>query len=250
MNWFSPIFLGFLFLGIASTAYSQLEQVENYYQELENQSKQHPVTLHFLQSDTDLVNDYSRLSQIILIRHGEPALDKTGWKKRSEAIEFIIDYDSVGVFPPAFIPLALTPNELNVIYTSTLNRTISTAQQVFKQDELLQSDPMFREFERKIFAFPNMKLPLKSWLIGSRVLWYVGLNKKGIESRSAGKVRAQKAALFLEQDAIENGKTVLVAHGFFNKYLEKSLKKQGWQTVFDGGNGYLSQKMLVRYSEK
>ena len=174
-------------------------------------------------------------------------MQHSGWRKRSEAMEYVRAYDSVGIFPPAFIPLILVAGELGVIHTSSINRSISTAKKVFQQPELLQSDTLFREFERKVFAYPNVKLPLKMWLRTSRVLWFMNLNDKGVENRTAAKDRAQKAARFLEQDALKNRKTLLVSHGLLNRYLEKYLNERGWKTVYNGGHGYLSQKMLVRY---
>ena len=75
----------------------------------------------------------------------------------------------------------------------------------------------------------------------------MGLNRKGIERKSDAKKRAQEVAAFLEQDALNKGKTVLVSHGLLNRYVEKYLKRLGWQTVYNGGNGYLSQRMLVKY---
>jgi hypothetical protein len=74
----------------------------------------------------------------------------------------------------------------------------------------------------------------------------LGGNSECIENKSDAKTRAKIGAELLENDAMENGKTLLVAHGFLNRYLEKYLNKRGWTTVFDGGNDYLSQKLLVR----
>ena len=239
--------LSLIFWLAISKVYGQLESVEAHYRQLERQAKHEPTTLHFVQADANLVDDYAHLSQIILIRHGKPTLKHRGWKKRDEVMQYVIAYDSVGVYPPQVIPLSLAPEELTIIHTSSLNRSISTAQQVFGLEELLQPDTLFREFERKIFAFPNLKLPTRLWLTGSRILWFLGLNDKGIESRAVAKTRAQKAAGVLEEDAIKQGKTLLVAHGLLNRYLEKYLNRRGWKTVYDGGNGYFSQKMLVRY---
>lgn len=204
--------------------------------------------IEFVKQDMKLVEDYDKLSQIILLRHGEPALNKKGWRKRKEAIQFVRAYDSVGVYPPAFTPVCLTSNELPTIYTSSLNRSISTAKQVFQEEQVQVSDSLFREFERKIFAFPNIKLPLNWWLVGSRVFWFMGLNKKGVESFSQAKKRARLAAAFLQKDALANGKTLLVSHGLLNHYLVKYLEKEGWTEVFDGGKGYLSQKVMIKYS--
>jgi broad specificity phosphatase PhoE len=106
---------------------------------------------------------------------------------------------------------------------------------------------LFKEYERKICSFPNIKLPLKWWQAGARILWYMGLNDRGIESFSEAKQRTNKAVEYLQQDAFEHGKTLLVSHGLLNHYLVKNLKKRGWKQVYNGGNGYLSQKMLVKY---
>lgn len=239
-----------LFAFVAITdIYGQLEKVKAHYDNISKQAIHTPTTLHFVQEADNLVEDFDRLSQIVLIRHGEPTLKHHGFKTRREAQEYIIAYDKVGVHPPNMLPLLLAPDEIRVIHTSSLNRSISTAEQVFWKKEAIQSDTLFREFERKILAFPNIPMPHKFWLVGSRVLWYLGLNDKGIESRVLAQKRAKKGAEFLEEDAFKNGKTVLVAHGFLNRYLEKHLKKRGWTTVYSGGNGYLSQRMMVKYRD-
>ncbi|MEM1407922.1 MAG: histidine phosphatase family protein [Bacteroidota bacterium] len=238
---------GWLLLSIASNSYSQTERLEQYYDSLQRKSKKKPETIHFASEQMGLVADYAKLSQIILLRHGEPALDKKGWRKRKEAIRFIKDYDSVGIYPPEFIPVSIDDEELAVIYTSSIPRSISTARLVFNREDLQRPDSLFREFERKIFSFPNIKLGLKFWLTTSRVLWFMGFNKKGIESFSQAKARAREGANFLEKDVMLNRKTLLVSHGLLNHFLVKYLKKNGWTEVYDGGKGYLSQKMLVKY---
>jgi hypothetical protein len=48
---------------------------------------------------------------------------------------------------------------------------------------------------------------------------------------------------------MENKKTLLVSHGLLNRYLAKDFKKKGWTEVYNGGHGYLSQKMFVKYME-
>ena len=229
-----------------NTGNAQFEKVEAHYNQLEKRSNEEKVTIQFVQEEMDLVEDYSKLNQIILLRHGEPALDKKGWRKRKEAVKYVRQYDSVGVYAPRYMPLLLAADEIEVIFTSTLNRSISTADQLFLRPQDQRADSIFREFERKVFSFFNLKLPLKWWTTGSRAFWIMGLNKKGIESFSEAKQRARNAALILESQASENGKALLVSHGLLNHYLVKYLKKNGWTEVFDGGKGYLSQKMLVK----
>ena len=234
-------------LGFIPIAHAQLEKIENYYHRQQKEAKHGLQSIQFIQQDMELVENYSGLSQIILLRHGEPALDQKGWRSRKQAIKFIQDYDSVEVYPPECASVMLQDQELRIIYTSNINRSISTANQLFGQSEIQHADSLFREFERKIFSFPNIKLPISWWLNISRVLWFMGLNKKGIESFSEAKSRAMIAVQSLEKDASANGKTLLVSHGLLNHFLVKYLRKNGWTEVFDGGKGYLSQKMLVKY---
>ena len=236
-----------LSIGFTPATRAQLEKIEDYYHDLEKQGQYQLQTIQFVQEQMNLVEDYSKLSQIILLRHGEPALDKKGWRTRKEAVKFVFDYDTVGVYPPHCTPLILQVDELEVIHTSAINRSVSTANQLFGPRESYAADSIFREFERKIFSFPNIVLPLNGWLIVTRVLWFIGLNKQGIETFSQAKARARSAAALLEKDALAQGKCLLVSHGLLNHFLVKYLKKNGWTEVYDGGKGYLSQKMLVRY---
>ena len=242
-----PTLLMLLFFNLAyHPIMAQYAAIKAHYKKLEKQAKKQPVTLQFVQEDMNLVDSLGNLSQIMLLRHGEPALDKKGWRKRKAAMRYIEQYDSVGVYPPAFAPVELHEGDVDIIYTSTLNRSVSTAEQLFQRPDSQKPEIIFREFERKIFAFPNIKLPLKWWLVGSRVFWFMGLNKKGIESFSVARKRAREAVGLLEKDANKNGKTLLVSHGLLNHYLVKYLVKNGWVEVFDGGRGYMSQKLLVK----
>ncbi len=230
---------------IFSSAMAQLDEVVAHYGALPGEDS--GTTLHFIQPSDELVEDFSKLSQIILIRHGEPALEHKGWRNRKEAIAYFEAYDSVGIFPPDFIPLELAPNELEVIHTSSIQRAISTAELVFHQPELQQPDPLFREFEKKVLWFFKLRLPTSFWRYGSRILWVLGFNTKGIERYSEARERAEQAAIALEEDAQAKGKTLLVAHGVLNHFIDKNLQDRGWTKVYDGGNGYLSQVMLVKY---
>ena len=243
----TAIFFSFFLTVAVNTALAQFESLERQYEKLEEQSKANPLTIQFIQEEMLSLDDYSRLSQIVLLRHGEPALHKKGWRKRKEAMAFIKEYDSASVYPPENSPIMMDSNDVDIIFTSTLNRSISTAEQLFHRPEDQRANPLFREFERRIFCFPNIKLPLRWWLAGSRLFWFLGLNNKEIESFSEAKLRAKEAVSFLEKNSFENGKTLLVSHGLLNHYLAKYLVKNGWVEVFDGGKGYLSPKLLVRF---
>lgn len=179
----------------------------------------------------------SSLQQIIVIRHGEPALDKKGWKTREEAIRYTEMYDSVGVFDFTKKPICFRINEPDTVYTSLLPRAINTAEKTF--DHPIKSKKLFNEFERKVINFPDIYLPRQFWSVSTRLVWMMGFNDKGIESFSEAKKRSRDAAVFLDNDAQKHGKTVLFAHGFLNKYIRRYLKKMGYKVIDMDGQKYL-----------
>ncbi|MDN5213542.1 histidine phosphatase family protein [Fulvivirgaceae bacterium BMA12] len=212
-----------------------LKPLKKYY------SNQEPGTcLRIFEDPSDSIH------QILLIRHGEPDLNKKGWRRRPAAMEYVKAYDSVGVIPFNEELHCLEGIKTDKVYHSSLHRARHTAQLLFKNKLQLIEDQRFREFERKVMGFINMKLPLGFWLGASRVLWMMGLNDKQIESFRAARSRARENAAFLARQAQDSGQAILVAHGFHNKYVMKYLKKDGWKLVNKGGNGYLAINVLAK----
>jgi broad specificity phosphatase PhoE len=185
-------------------------------------------------------------AQIILIRHGKPTINKKGWRNRTEAKQYVIAYDTVGVKLTDHRTLCQNSRLFDTVYHSTLRRAAHTAALLFGEQAVLVPDKRFIELERKVFAFPNMKMPLGFWVGTSRVLWLIGLNDKGIENKKDAKNRIRQNATFLAQKAISEKTVVLVAHGFHNKYLKRFLKKIGWKVVHNGGSDYLSVNILAK----
>jgi len=188
----------------------------------------------------------SNIQQIILIRHGEPDLDKKGWRNRKEATQYMMDYDSVGVVPFSQGPICTNDNPITNVFHSSMPRAKHTTQLAFGDQFTLIENSDFREFGRKNMKFCNIRLPLKFWTGGSRILWLLGLNDKGIETYKEARNRTQSNAHFLAKQSCIDQHIILVAHGLHNKYLEKYLKRMGWKNVFDNGNGYLSMKILMK----
>ncbi len=194
-----------------------------------------------------LFNDSNAtIQQIILIRHGEPDLNKKGWRNRNEAIIFMQQYDSAIVLPFAKRPINVDRIPIDTILHSSLPRARNTAQQAFGEIKVLIQDSNYREFERKALKWPNMKMPTKFWTTGSRILWLMGLNDKNIESFRQARKRAKFNAEILTIKASQEGMVILVAHGLHNKYVKKYLKKLGWKLVHNSGNDYLSVKVMAR----
>ena len=180
-----------------------------------------------------------RLIQIMLVRHGEPAMNKKGWRNRNEAIRYTEMYDSVGVYAFEKKPVCLRNDDIPTVYTSMLPRAINTADRTFDGKLSMTSMNLFNEFDRKIIQFPNLKLPMKFWSVTTRAVWMMGFNDRGIESFKEAKKRAQQAAVFLDSAAQKERMTLLFAHGFLNKYVKKHLKNFGYHQLDFDGQKYL-----------
>ncbi len=182
----------------------------------------------------------TKINQIFIIRHGEPALEKNKWLNRDMAINYAKMYDLVGVYNFDTKPICLrAKNEIRKVYSSNLQRTIDTAEKTFDQSIIVEPHAGFNEFERSEIKFLNIKLPRQFWSISARSTWILGINKRGIESFSQAKDRSRRAAFFLNDDANNHGKTMLFSHGFINKYIKRYLKKLGYHSVNLKGQKYL-----------
>ena len=184
--------------------------------------------------------------KIFLIRHARPLVPRKGFPNATSARQYISDYDAAQVEEFVLQHEAIPYKEIKEVYCSTLIRSQLTAKGIFGEQVLLKVNHNFREFERKIFSLPLLRLPIRLWLVTARVLWFLGLNNKGIETFKEAKQRARKCAETLAQDADENGTTVLVAHGLLNNFILWELKRMGWHHSVDGGNSYLAVHMLVK----
>ncbi|ELR71654.1 hypothetical protein C900_02390 [Fulvivirga imtechensis AK7] len=197
-------------------------------------------------SCVEIFNDAAnRFAQIILIRHGEPELERVLWYNRRKIITYSKKYDLVGVKPFEVGPIC-TENLENVkVYHSTLPRAQHTAELIFGSRFQMIPDSRFREFEKRIIPFLNIHLPLKFWTVVSRVLWYFGFNSREIENVKQAKLRTRANADFLAKEAQLHRTVMVVAHGFHNRYVSKYLRKNGWHLVRKGGRSYLGVNILA-----
>lgn len=220
-------------LTITMTSVDTIKKLKNYYQ------KQAKAPCLKICNSTSA-------NQIVLIRHGEPDLKREGWYNRSMAKIHAMEYDKVGIKRFDSNPICLDSLSEVKVYHSALPRATHTAKLIFGNTFPMIADYRFREFEKKTLPFFNVHLPLKFWSTISRLLWYVGLNSRDIESVGDARTRAKSNARFLADEAHKNDIVVLVAHGFHNRYVSKYLKRAGWSLVRHGGIGYLSINILAR----
>ncbi|WP_460924681.1 histidine phosphatase family protein [Pontibacter brevis] len=184
--------------------------------------------------------------RIFLIRHARPEVPGQGFFSAAAASQYISDYDAAQVEEFVLQHEAIPYKEIKEVFCSTLIRSQLTAKAIFGEQVLLKVNHNFREFERKIFSLPLLRLPIKLWLVTSRILWFFGLNSKGIETFKEAKWRARKCAEMLEEDAEENATTVLVAHGLLNNFIRWELKRMGWHQTVKGGSGFVSLNVLEK----
>lgn len=234
----SRFFWIFIILIGAKSAFGQHDILK----EIESVQKAHFESgdcLDFVR-DGDIAGvEEAKIQQIIIIRHGEPAMDKKGWRNRNEAIRYTEMYDSVGVYDFDKMPICLRDIDMPAAFTSRLPRAINTAEKTLEGELPFVQLEVFNEFERKIIKFPNVRLPMKFWSITTRLVWIMGFNNKGIESFSDAKNRSEVAAEFLDKKANRNGKALLFSHGFLNKYIKRYLKKSGYKVINLNGQQYL-----------
>ncbi|CAA9223515.1 MAG: hypothetical protein AVDCRST_MAG95-648 [uncultured Adhaeribacter sp.] len=188
----------------------------------------------------------SSAKHIFLIRHQRPDLPKKGWFGQQQASKFLRDYDTVNIEALVNKPPGLPFEQITRVYCSGLPRARQTARAIFGPDIELIEDPDFNEFQRRIFEFPLLRLPLKFWLLSARALWLLGLNHQGIETFKQARVRARRCAERLAREAEKENKVVLVAHGFLNAFIRRALKQMGWRVVRHDGAGFLGVTELIK----
>lgn len=231
-----------------------IEKIERKYNELREHApfvhaRGVPVaqSIRFIQPEDMILKDYSRLKQIALIRHGEPDITKTGKFSREEARQYLKCYDSVCIIVPEKPFFNLEDREDVKVFSSPVNRALTTAHYLCGVDKDITVSPDFREFETRIDDHGSKRrLPIKFWTVTARVKWMLSGKQEGIESFSEARKRARKAAKQLDKASEENPKVLLTAHGMVNRYIKRNLKRLGWTVVEDTGSDYFGTTILVK----
>ena len=185
--------------------------------------------------------------QIILIRHGQPLIERPAWAPYAEAHRYHYAYDEAAVKKhdvDHFAPLA---EQVDRVYCSTLRRSRETARMIFSEDCEVISDPTFNELKTSLMPhIPLVRLPVRIWQTGGRILWLLGKQAKDHEAFRVARLRGRRATEMLKQEAQEHGIAVLVGHGMLNRFIAWRLRRQGWRKVQDEGRGYLGRIVLER----
>jgi broad specificity phosphatase PhoE len=166
--------------------------------------------------------------RIILIRHGQPAIDPSPRTNHHGFREYIDAYEEAGLMPESLPPEELRDflKELTAVFTSGKPRAHQSAAKLAPNAELI-ADPLFAEAPLASPRIPLLKMTVPKWAVVSRILWHVGFHPK-IETYRKSKHRAVQAADILIARAKAQGATALVAHGYFNFLIGRELRARGF----------------------
>lgn len=189
-----------------------------------------------------------RHGAIILARHGEPALPRNVLLSSDEYREFWGNYEIGGILPGQTPPERLRRSvaECGALVSSTRLRAIESArtmvgERAFEHHDMLIEAPLPPP------RFPSwIKLSPKLWGFIARVWWWYFNHHEGQETRAEAEARADRAAALLIGLAADGDNVVVLAHGFFNHLIGRSLKKLGWRLVESEGYKYWSMRRFER----
>jgi broad specificity phosphatase PhoE len=181
-----------------------------------------------------------RPGAVILARHGEPALSRNCRLSAAEYREWWGDYEMGGLAEGQTPPEALqrAADRAAFIIASTRLRSVETAR-ALSGGRAFAEDPLFIEAPLPPPHWPNwLKLSPRIWGVISRTWWWFLNHHDQQETRAEAEKRADEAARQLVELAGAGQDVLVVAHGFFNEMVGRSLRRRGWRRVEDGGYSY------------
>lgn len=183
----------------------------------------------------------ARIGTIVITRHGMPHVDRGVRIDHRGYRDWWANYDLSGLHPDEKPPekLLRLAESSDVIYASTLQRAIHTAQMVAGGRDII-TDPVFVEAPLPPPPIWGHRSP-GAWGVWARAAWMLGRHEDG-ESREEAEVRAQAAVSTLTAQALRGQNVLLCAHGWFNRMMRPILRKQGWREVEDCGDSYWSYR--------
>jgi broad specificity phosphatase PhoE len=190
-----------------------------------------------------------RTGVITLARHGEPALSRKVRLSATEYRDFWASYEIMGLLPGQIPPLALSGyvDRCDVLISSTRLRAVESAKLVgqgrdFTQEAVLIEAPL---------PPPNwpawVRLSPRLWGFFARFWWWFFNHHEGQETRVQAEGRADRAAARLDELAQSGQSVVVLAHGFFNLMIARSLRRLGWRQTMREGWKYWSTRRFERF---
>jgi broad specificity phosphatase PhoE len=188
----------------------------------------------------DLSETAEKPGAVILARHGQPALSRERMLSADEYREWWADYETGGLAEGQAPPEALmqAAEQAGFIIASTRLRSVETAR-ALSSGRAFAEDPLFIEAPLPPPHWPRwLKLSPRVWGVVSRFWWWWFNHHDQQETRAEAQVRADEAARQLIELAASGQDVLVVAHGFFNFMVGRSLRRLGWRRVEGGGFSY------------
>lgn len=172
-----------------------------------------------------------KLIRVVLIRHGKPDVGRSRWITHKRFSDYIEEYERAGLDPDSAPPpwLVELMRQAHRVYASDRPRARESARALAPHAELTSS-ALFMEAQLKSPRLPLVKMKAPAWAVIARLAWHAG-HHGGIEDYGDAKDRADKAVDILSKTAREDGIAVLVAHGYFNAIVGRTLRKRGWHKL-------------------
>ena len=193
-------------------------------------------------------SDAPRPGAILTVRHGQPNLSRKVLLSAAEYAAWWARYEETGLKPGQTPPAALMDEarKAAVILVSTRIRAIETAE-ALTQGLGFEIDAALIEAPLPPPAWPDwLRLSPFIWGIVARFWWWYFNQHGDQESRAEAEARAAGVAARLVELS-RAGDVMVVAHGFFNTLIRRSLKASGWKVVEKaGGLGYWCHRRLER----
>ena len=187
--------------------------------------------------------------EIVLLRHGKPALAETNKISSSRYGAWVAEYDQAGidlVVPPTRQALAAAAKS-DFVVCSHLPRSLESAQ-ALGVNRIDVSDALFREFE---MPFANIKTPRFSpalWSAFYRLMWLVGFSANA-ESLRQAKQRGLECVEQLLEYAKKHRQVLFVGHGALLWFICKQLLSRGWSGPTSSPRSYWDVNRYC-YSER
>jgi len=160
---------------------------------------------------------------ITLMRHGKVHSDRKRKWRMSELRAAVQVYDRSPVERPISTALDLTP-EILIVCSDLLRSTESALLAYGRVDH---KDRLFREAELPNLPGFRMKFTAPILIGMARVLWFLGFSGN-CESFKSFRTRCDRVAETLIEYHDHPGSLVLVGHGILNRYVARSLLKNGF----------------------
>lgn len=169
------------------------------------------------------------LIRIVLVRHGKPNVAPGRRLTHKKFQDYIHEYEEAGLHPDSPPPAWLVDltRQARRVYASDRPRARESARALAPHAELSLSS-LFMEAQLKSPKLPLVRMKPPAWAVIARLAWHAG-HHGGIEDFRDAKERADKAVDMLSDTARADGIAVLVAHGYFNAIVGRTLRKRGWR---------------------